>query len=92
MLPLERTVVVDSGHFMGWPSMYLRVPDAHGFVFPQAFQCVGLGLGNAIGAALARPDRLTVAAVGDGGALMALPELETLGHASTPTRFFAWRT
>jgi thiamine pyrophosphate-dependent acetolactate synthase large subunit-like protein len=80
MLPEQRTVVVDSGHFMGWPSMYLRVPDAAGFVFPQAFQCVGLGLGNAIGAALARPDRLTVAALGDGGALMALPELETLGR------------
>jgi thiamine pyrophosphate-dependent acetolactate synthase large subunit-like protein len=80
MLPLERTVVVDSGHLTGWPSMYLRVPDAAGFVFPQAFQCVGLGLGNAIGAALARPDRLTVAALGDGGALMALPELETLGR------------
>ncbi len=80
MLPLERTVVVDSGHLTGWPSMYLRVPDAAGFVFPQAFQCVGLGLGNAIGAAMARPDRLTVAALGDGGALMALPEFETLGR------------
>ena len=80
LLPAERTVVVDSGHFMGWPSMYLRVPDAAGFVFPQAFQCVGLGLGNAIGAALARPDRLTVAALGDGGALMALPELDTLAR------------
>ena len=84
LLPLERTVVVDSGHFMGWPSMYLRVPDAAGFVFPQAFQCVGLALGNAIGAALARPDRLTVAALGDGGALMALPELETLGRLRLP--------
>ncbi len=80
LLPAERTVVVDSGAFMGYPSMYLRVPDAQGFVFPQAFQCVGLALGNAIGAALARPDRLTVAAVGDGGLLMALPELETLGR------------
>jgi thiamine pyrophosphate-dependent acetolactate synthase large subunit-like protein len=80
LLPIERTVVVDSGAFMGWPSMYLRVPDAAGFVFPQAFQCVGLALGNAIGAAIARPDRLTVAALGDGGALMSLPELETLGR------------
>jgi thiamine pyrophosphate-dependent acetolactate synthase large subunit-like protein len=80
LLPAERTVVVDSGAFMGYPSMYLRVPDAHGFVFPQAFQCVGLGLGTAIGAAIARPDRLTVAAVGDGGLLMALPDLETLGR------------
>jgi thiamine pyrophosphate-dependent acetolactate synthase large subunit-like protein len=84
LLPLERTVVVDSGHFMGWPSMYWRVPDERGFVFAQAFQCVGLGLGNAIGAALARPDRLCVCAVGDGGALLALPELETLGRLALP--------
>jgi thiamine pyrophosphate-dependent acetolactate synthase large subunit-like protein len=84
MLPRERTVVVDSGHFMGWPSMYLRVPDAAGFVFAQAFQSVGLGLGNAIGAAIARPDRLTVAALGDGGALLALPEFETLGRLGLP--------
>lgn len=80
MLPTERIVVVDSGAFMGYPSMYLGVPDAQGFVFPQAFQCVGLGLGNAIGAAVARPDRLTVAALGDGGLLMALGDLETLGR------------
>src|SRR5207302_11278958 len=31
-----------------------------------------------IGAAVARPDRLTVAALGDGGALMGLSELETV--------------
>jgi thiamine pyrophosphate-dependent acetolactate synthase large subunit-like protein len=84
LLPAQRTVVVDSGAFMGWPSMYLRVPDAAGFVFPQAFQCVGLALGNAIGAAIARPDRLTVAALGDGGALMSLPEFETLGRLGLP--------
>jgi thiamine pyrophosphate-dependent acetolactate synthase large subunit-like protein len=84
LLPAERTVAVDSGAFMGWPSMYLRVPDAAGFVFPQAFQCVGLALGNAIGAAIARPDRLTVAAIGDGGALLSLPEFETLGRLGLP--------
>jgi thiamine pyrophosphate-dependent acetolactate synthase large subunit-like protein len=77
LLPSERTVVVDSGHFMGFPPMYLSVPDPAGFVFTQAFQSIGLGLANAIGAAIARPDRLTVAALGDGGALMAIHELET---------------
>jgi thiamine pyrophosphate-dependent acetolactate synthase large subunit-like protein len=77
LLPAERTVVVDSGHFMGYPPMYLRVPDAAGFVFTQAFQSIGLGLANAVGAAIARPDRLTVAALGDGGALMSMQELET---------------
>src|SRR5919197_3980417 len=84
LLPDERIIVADSGHFMGWPSMYLRVPDAFGFVFPQAFQCVGLALGNAIGAAIARPDRLTVAALGEGGALLSLPEFETLGRLRLP--------
>ncbi len=77
LLPRDRAVAVDSGHFLGYPSMYLDVPDARAWVFPNGFQAVGLGLGNAIGAAVARPDRTTVAAIGDGGAFMALAELET---------------
>jgi acetolactate synthase-1/2/3 large subunit len=77
ILPAERTVVTDSGNFMGYPAMFLDVPDADGFVFTQAYQSIGLGLASAIGAAAARPDRLTVAALGDGGALMGIAELET---------------
>jgi thiamine pyrophosphate-dependent acetolactate synthase large subunit-like protein len=76
-LPPNKNVAVDSGHFLGYPAMFLDVPDARGWVFPNGFQAVGLGLGNAIGAAIARPDRPTVAAIGDGGAFMALAELET---------------
>ncbi len=77
LLPIERTVAIDSGNFMGYPAAYLSVPDVAGFCFTQAFQSVGLGLSTAIGAALARPDRLTVAALGDGGFLMGVSELET---------------
>ncbi len=77
LLPANRAVAVDSGHFLGYPSMFLDVPDARSWLFPNGFQAVGLGLGNAIGAAIAKPDRLTVAAIGDGGAFMALAELET---------------
>ncbi|MDP9455919.1 MAG: thiamine pyrophosphate-binding protein [Actinomycetota bacterium] len=84
LLPEERTVSTDSGHFLGYPSMYLAVPDARGFVFPNAFQSVGLGLACGIGAAVGRPDRLSVAAVGDGGALMALGELETAARYRLP--------
>ena len=73
----NRAVAVDSGHFLGYPAMYLEVPDARAWVFPNGFQAVGLGLGNAIGAAIAQPDRPTVSAIGDGGAFMALAELET---------------
>ena len=76
-LPADRTIAVDTGHFLGYPSMYLDVPDARSWVFANGFQAVGLGLGSAIGAAIAHPDRPTVAAIGDGGAFMALGELET---------------
>nr|MDQ6917840.1 thiamine pyrophosphate-binding protein [Candidatus Dormibacteraeota bacterium] len=80
LLPAARTLVVDSGHFMGWAPMYLAIAAERGFIFTQSFQSIGLGLATAIGTALARPDRLTVAALGDGGLLMSLPELETVSR------------
>jgi acetolactate synthase-1/2/3 large subunit len=84
LLPAERVVSVDSGNFMGYPSMFLSVPDENGFCFTQAYQSVGLGLASAIGAALAQPDRLPVAALGDGGALMGASELETVVRLALP--------
>jgi thiamine pyrophosphate-dependent acetolactate synthase large subunit-like protein len=84
LLPAERVVAIDSGNFMGYPSMYLSVPDAAGFCFTQAFQSIGLGLATAIGAAVARPDRLPVAALGDGGFLMGVAELETVARLGLP--------
>jgi acetolactate synthase-1/2/3 large subunit len=84
MLPAGRLVAVDSGNFMGYPSMYLSVPDSDGFCFTQAYQSIGLGLASAIGAAIARPDRLPVAALGDGGALMGVSELETAVRFGLP--------
>jgi len=84
LLPADRIVAVDSGNFMGYPSMFLSVPDADGFCFTQAYQSIGLGLASAIGSAIARPDRLTVAALGDGGALMGVSELETIVRLGLP--------
>ncbi|MEV6871773.1 thiamine pyrophosphate-binding protein [Amycolatopsis sp. NPDC051128] len=84
LLPAERIVSIDSGNFMGYPSAYLSVPDEQGFCFTQAFQSIGLGLGTAIGAALARPDRLPVLGTGDGGFHMALSELDTAVRLGLP--------
>jgi thiamine pyrophosphate-dependent acetolactate synthase large subunit-like protein len=84
ILPVERIVSIDSGNFMGYPSTYLRVPDEFGFCFTQAFQSIGLGLSTAIGAALARPDRLPVLGAGDGGFLMGISELETAVRLGLP--------
>jgi len=84
LLPADRALAVDSGHFMGWPAMYLPVRDARAFVFNQAYQSIGLGLGAAIGAAVADPGRVTVAALGDGGTFMSLGELETAARLRLP--------
>ena len=84
VLPAQRVLAVDSGNFMGWPSTRLSVPDGRSFAFTQAFQSVGLGLASAIGAALARPDLLPVAALGDGGLLMGASELDTVRRLGLP--------
>ncbi|WP_040519521.1 thiamine pyrophosphate-binding protein [Gordonia aichiensis] len=84
MLPSERIVSVDSGNFLGYPSMYLDVPDEYGFCFTQAFQSVGLGLATGVGAALARPERLPVVCCGDGGFLMGISEMETAVRLQLP--------
>ena len=83
-LPAERALTTDAGHFQGFPPMHVRVPDGRAFVMTQAFQAVGLGLATGIGAAVARPDRITVAVVGAGGAAMALGELDAVAAQRLP--------
>jgi thiamine pyrophosphate-dependent acetolactate synthase large subunit-like protein len=85
LLPADRTVVVDGGHFIGWPARGLSVPDPAGLVFTSAgFQSIGLGMGAAVGAAVGRPERTTILAVGDGGFLMSVSELETMVRLNLP--------
>jgi thiamine pyrophosphate-dependent acetolactate synthase large subunit-like protein len=83
-LPPARSYVLDSGHFAAWPAMLSSVSEGGAFLFGQAFQAVGLGLARAIGAALGRPDRLTAALIGDGGAMMSLTELDTAVRLEVP--------
>lgn len=77
ILPVDRVVASDSGHFCGWVPRYLRVPDAKASCLSHSFQSVGLGLASAIGLAIANPGRLAVLGAGDGGFLMSLADLET---------------
>jgi len=77
ILPADRVVASDSGHFCGWVPRYLRVPNARASCLSHSFQSVGLGLPSAIGLALAHPGKLAVLGAGDGGFLMSIADLET---------------
>ncbi|MEL4161954.1 thiamine pyrophosphate-binding protein [Corynebacterium bovis] len=78
LLPAERTVTTDGGHFLGWVPPYIDCPDPHGTVLVgTAIMTIGLGLAAASGASVARPDRFTVGLCGDGGSLMGFADLET---------------
>ncbi|MBU6245328.1 MAG: hypothetical protein KGP12_08950 [Actinomycetales bacterium] len=75
MLPANRRIVYDSGHFIAVASMLLTCVDGPHVLFGQDFQSVGLGLARAIGAASTEDDRVTVCVIGDGGAGMSILEL-----------------
>ena len=77
ILPKERAVASDSGHFCGWVPRFLRVPNARASCLSHSFQSVGLGLASAIGLGIANPGLLAVLGAGDGGFLMSLADLET---------------
>ncbi|WP_432502874.1 thiamine pyrophosphate-binding protein [Kineococcus arenarius] len=79
VLPEDRVVVSDGGHFIGWANSYWPVTAPHRMqMVGTAYQTIGLGLASAIGAARARPDSTIVLSTGDGGCLMALADLESV--------------
>ncbi|UPL18396.1 thiamine pyrophosphate-binding protein [Microbacterium aurugineum] len=83
MLPEDRIVVSDGGHFIGWANMYWPVaaPDRMMMV-GTAFQSIGQGWPSVVGAALARRESTIVLTSGDGGGLMAIADLESAVRAA----------
>ena len=83
LLPDDRVVVSDGGHFIGWANMYWPVasPDRM-MMIGTAFQSIGLGWPSVVGAALARRDDTVVLTSGDGGGLMAIADLESAVRAA----------
>jgi thiamine pyrophosphate-dependent acetolactate synthase large subunit-like protein len=78
-LPIDRIVVTDGGRAVGGPTASLMdARDAFSWVTGSSFQSIGQGLGLAIGAAVAHPDRPVVLFCGDGGFMMALSGLDTV--------------
>ena len=77
-LPEDRIVVTDSGRHLPPMLSLVRVTGSRGIVHSRGYGSVGLGIGAAIGAATARPDRPVTLFCGDGGFTMASQELDTI--------------
>jgi thiamine pyrophosphate-dependent acetolactate synthase large subunit-like protein len=81
-IPADRVVVSDAGRFIGEAWRIFDVQSAPSFVHTVNFGSIGLGLSQAIGAAVANPDRPTVALCGDGGFMLGgLAEFNTAVRA-----------
>lgn len=78
LLPEDRVVVSDGGHFIAWANMFWEpsAPDRLAMV-GTAFQSIGLGWHSVAGAARANPEATIVLTTGDGGGVMALSDLDT---------------
>jgi acetolactate synthase I/II/III large subunit len=84
ILPDDRILAVDGGHHTRFSIPMLRV--RHPLNFAQAVEggAIGLGMGTAIGAAVARPDTTVVLGVGDAGMMMSIGDLETAVRYELP--------
>lgn len=80
----DRHIVLDNGHFATFPAQTLRVFGTSQLIPAFGFGSIGLGLGTATGVAVGHPESTTVVVVGDGGVMISLPELETVGRLQIP--------
>lgn len=69
-MPAERTVITDAGRFLWQSFRRIRVPEPAAYVHGTGFGSIGLGMGLAIGAAVARADRPALLLCGDGGFML----------------------
>ncbi len=69
-LPADRVVVQDGGRFMVESWKVIHAPDPRSYVHTVNSASIGLGMGQAIGAAVAAKGRTTVLITGDGGFML----------------------
>jgi thiamine pyrophosphate-dependent acetolactate synthase large subunit-like protein len=85
LLPPDRVVVTDGGHQVGFSATALDVAGPGDLrLTPYDFGTLGMGLGVAIGAGVARPERTTALLIGDGGLLMTLGDLQSAARLGSP--------
>ena len=77
LAPDDAIVVADCGTCTTWAARYMRMLGKRRFATSGTLATMGCALPYAIASALAHPDRMAVAVVGDGALTMGLGELAT---------------
>lgn len=91
LLPSDRHVTTDGGHFLGWANMFWPVVSPERMIMVgTAFQSIGLGFSTVAGVAAAAPESTVVVSTGDGGGLMALADLETAIRTTRSCVIVVW--
>ncbi|HEY6316695.1 MAG TPA: acetolactate synthase [Acidimicrobiia bacterium] len=79
-LDRDAIVVGDGGDFVSYAGRYVDTYTPGCFLGPGPYGCLGVGMGYALAAALAHPDRQVVALFGDGALGFTLGDLDTLAR------------
>ena len=82
----EAVVTVDVGQHQMWAAQYLRFNRPRLWQSSSGLGAMGFGLPAAMGAATACPEKTIISIVGDGGFMMALPELGTVASNGLPIK------
>lgn len=84
ILPEDRLVVTDGGHFINWVLDGISIDHPDDYIWTIDFGSIGLGLPVGLGAALATERRTPIIVCGDAGFMMCLQELDTAVRYDIP--------
>ena len=82
----EAIVTSDVGQHQMWSAQFIRFNKPRLWLNSGGLGSMGFGLPSAVGAQMARPDKLVFSIVGDGGFQMSIPELATIANHALPIK------
>jgi acetolactate synthase I/II/III large subunit len=82
----QAIITSDVGQHQMWAAQLVRFSQPRLWVNSGGLGSMGFGLPAAIGAQMARPDKLVFSIVGDGGFQMSIPELGTIASNGLPIK------
>lgn len=87
VLPDDTIWVLDGGNTVVWANFYLAARTTGSMISTYKFGMLGAGLGQALGAAVAAPERRVCCLIGDGAFGMHAAEVETAVRLNLPVVF-----